>query len=125
MFVFPPVPLCPCPPPRQSDGYDAFITRGTTPTFFFTLPDELTESNIAEINISFSQNNEVVFSKDSETCSFMDEHTIVTTLEQEDTLALMAGDCWFQLKLKDSGGNVLASQIYKAKVDKILSDEVL
>ena len=79
-FVFNPPP---CPPKcatKPSSEYDAFITRGTTPTFSFTLPEELTESTINDLCLAFNQ---------------------------------------------DNSGNVVASQIYKALVQKILCDEVL
>lgn len=123
-FVFNPPP---CPPKcavKPTSEYDAFITRGTTPTFSFTLPEELTESTINDLCLAFNQDNTVVFTKKLVDCSFS-ENTLITTLSQENTLALVDGICYFQLKIKDTSGNVVASQIYKALVQKILCDEVL
>lgn len=124
-FVFNPPP---CPPKcatKPSSEYDAYITRGTTPTFSFTLPENISQTNISELNISFSQDETVLISKSLEDCEFQDEHTLISILEQEDTLALLPGKCYFQLKIKLTDDNVVASQIYKALVDKIISSEVL
>ena len=99
------------------------MIRGTTPTHTFTLPFD--SSVISKVRILYSQNDELVFAK-SDADATMDTNTISVVLSQQDTLSL---DCHrpvdIQLRVLTKGGEALASDIIREKVDRCLDDEVL
>lgn len=99
------------------------MRRGTTPTHTFTIPVD--ETMIKRIKIIYSQNNETVFEKELEDCSF-DNDNVVVTLTQEETFMFDHGvPVKLQMRILTTGGNSLASNIRLVGVEELLDDEVL
>lgn len=98
------------------------MKRGTTPTITFTLPEEI---NIAELYITFSQNKRTVLEKKLDDVE-INENVITLPLTQENTLAFYApSPVYIQLRIRDIGGNAIASDIIRTDVDGILKDGVI
>ncbi len=100
------------------------MIRGTTPTHTFEVP-QIDTSYIKELRITYVQSCNTVLEKDESDVT-MGDHLIKLTLTQEETLRfndkLYVG---VQLKVLMDDGSVLASQIMRFNVGKILNEEVL
>lgn len=99
------------------------MIRGTTPTHSFTT--DIHTSQIKEVKIIYAQADEIVFSKETEDCTF-DGNTISTTLTQEETFSL---DCkkmvQIQIRVLTLDGAVRSTVVQQVKVEKCLDNEVL
>ena len=100
------------------------MTRGTTPTYAFTLPFEA--GTLAGWCISFAQRGVEKFSVD-ETGADVSGHTIGLTLSQADTLRLEAGvDVQIQLRgIVGATGEAIASEILTEAVEPVLKEGVI
>lgn len=98
------------------------MIRGTTPTLYFEMPFDT--SLIDYGYITFSQNRTQVLDRELSTCT-MNGTKISMELSQEETLKLRAKICEIQIRLKTKNGEVLASNIMRTLVDRILKDGVI
>lgn len=102
------------------------MIRGTTPTLLFTLPFEVDKIQICYI--AFAQNNKIILEKTSNDndIEFENTDTLKVKLTQDETL-LFEEDVIveIQLRIKTVSNDVLASNIIKEKVEKILKDGVI
>lgn len=92
------------------------IIRGTTPTHTFNIPVD--ESLVDEICIIYSQNDKEIFTRETFDCEVKGKQ-IITTLTQENTLALnhkfvVEIQCFF----KTTDGVIFGSHINYVKVLK-------
>ena len=98
---------------------------GTTPTHTFEIPTEIEKSLIKTVKIVYSQNNKVVFIKETEDCE-IEEGKITVRLTQEETLA-----CKFepfvsiQIRILTHNDDALASNVMVDIVQRSLDDEVI
>lgn len=97
------------------------MRRGTTPTISVSISD-VDYSEIEAIYVTIEQKG-VELTK--EMIVDLEEHTISTTLTQEEALSLKSGSGKIQFKLKFNDGSVSASDITRIKVDDILNEEVI
>lgn len=98
------------------------MRRGTTPQLTFTLPEAI---SITALYITFKQGDTVAFEKTLDDVS-VDGKVITLTLTQEDTLRLNAPHAvQIQLRLKDTAGNALASEIIRTDAETILKEGVI
>lgn len=98
------------------------ITRGTSPTFTFILPNSY--STVSSAIITFAQRRiGYKVEKALSDCTVSDGK-LTLKLTQDDTIAFKRGTAELQLRL-GFGGNAYASPIYRFKVRDILSDEVI
>ena len=96
------------------------MIRGTTPTLEFTLPFELVE--IDKLWITFSQNNKEVFTVEKQDLVLGDK-TISLKLSQKQTLLLSSNSMVnIQIRVVDTKGLAMASNIIKTPVQQILKD---
>lgn len=96
---------------------------GTTPTHTFTIPIDV--SQIADLRISYAQDNNVLLTKSLEDC-VLKSKTISVTLTQEDTLKFNSStQIKTQLKILTTKNVVLVSKISVLLVDECLNKEVL
>jgi hypothetical protein len=105
-------------------GGDSMI-RGTTPTLEFTMPFDT--SLIAELYITITQNNATALEKTLSDCNCNDT-SVSLTLTQEDTLRLEQkpySDSEMQIRVRTVAGEVLASNIMRIYVGRILKDGVI
>lgn len=92
--------------------------RGTTPTITITVKnDDIDLSTIEQVWIYVSQQNKVKIDKDIDDVTIdTGEKTITVKLTQEDTLALRAGDSFFQMRVLLSDDTALATIATKVTV---------
>lgn len=97
------------------DNHLFIIARGSTPRIEFGFPFELSESDV--ISVVMAQRDSIVreigknyvpppFSSNGSTLEISDEDASVLALQmsQADTLALTAGDCEIQIRVKTADG---------------------
>lgn len=101
------------------------MIRGTTPTLEFTMPFDT--SLIAELYITITQNGATALEKTLSDCNCNDT-SVSLTLTQEDTLRLEQkpySDSEMQIRVRTVAGEVLASNIMRIYVGRILKDGVI
>lgn len=107
------------------------MIRGTTPTlFFYNFPFEL--DSLKQLNIIFAQSLDhdesyVLFVKDKDDCEILEDNILTVKLKEKETLKLRDHKycdaiLQIQIKVKLESGDILASDIIKTKVDRILQD---
>ena len=104
------------------------MTRGTTPTHTFTLPDNLKTATISTLYITYAQHGTTVLEKTLDDVT-NNNGVLTCTLTQADTLAFEVLDqhCGcdkvdVQVRLKTSDGVVMASDIMPVPIRDILKD---
>lgn len=99
------------------------MRKGTTPTHTFVLP--ITADTIKNIEITYSQNNEIVLQKDIYDCT-IEGNVVSVTLSQLETFAFADNvNVEIQVRALDHTDHVLASTISSVSLERCLSDEVL
>lgn len=99
------------------------MIRGTTPTHVFTLPFDV--ELIADLRISYGQNNGEIICKTIDDCT-LNGNTISVTLTQEDTYKFNCGQqAKAQVKIRTHAGDVLASEFIFISVERCLNEEVI
>ena len=101
------------------------IFRGTTPKFIFTLPNSITIDDILNVELVFTQNDEIVIAK--KLGDFTTSNNQLTiTLTQEDTLKLKGNSpLYYQIKVLLNDKSVITSDIITNMVYNSLSESVL
>ena len=101
------------------------IFRGTTPKFIFTLPNSITIDDILNVELVFTQNNEIIIAK--KLGDFTTSNSQLTiTLTQEDTLKLKGNSpLYYQIKVLLNDESVITSDIITNMVYNSLSESVL
>lgn len=104
------------------------IVRGTSPTHKFVIPFPI--SNVAQIEVLYSQDGQVVLKKEFGDLEIDDENNcIYVNLTQADTLAFSFNDSYrknivlIQLRVLMESDKAYASNIIKEKVVNVLNDE--
>ena len=98
------------------------MIRGTTPTFIFNLPFDVSNIKSAYITIK-SRGTEV--EKAVTDCS-LNGTTITVKLTQEETLALPESQiAGVQLRVLTNDNDALASDVFPIKVEEILKEGVI
>ena len=104
------------------------MTRGTTPTHTFTLPDNLKTSTLSAVYITYAQRGETVLEKTLEDVKITDG-VLTCTLTQADTLKfeVLNQHCGcdkvnIQVRIKTSDGVAMASDIMPVPIRDILKD---
>lgn len=96
--------------------------RGTTPTLIFAMPMDM--ANVSELCLAFSQNGRVIFEKRLKDFT-ISGNRLKLKLSEMDTLRLDSAKTWvemqFRLKIEE---DILASNIMRVEVKRILCDEV-
>lgn len=96
---------------------------GTTPTHKFVLPFDA--DSVQAIEITYSQNAQVVLQKDERDCT-IEGNTISVTLSQEDTFAFKGDtDVEIQIRVATDDGKVYSSAVMCVSCGRCLSSEVL
>lgn len=100
------------------------MTRGTTPTYRFTLP--FPASSLSSWYISFAQRGVEKFSV-PHTRGIADGSAVSVTLTQAETLKLEAGvDAFIQLRgIVAATGEAIASNIVETPVEPVLKEGVI
>lgn len=99
------------------------MIRGTTPTHTFNIP--FYASDIEVVKIIYSQNDNILFTKNTEDC-LRTAKSIVVKLEQEDTYLFDHNyPVQIQLRVKLTNGDVRSTNVIYVPVGKCLDDEVL
>ena len=101
------------------------IFRGTTPKFIFTLPNSITIDDILNVELVFTQNDEIIIAK--KLGDFTTSNNQLTiTLTQEDTLKLKGNSpLYYQIKVLLNDKSVITSDIITNMVYNSLSESVL
>ena len=106
--------------------YDVInIFRGTTPKFIFTLPNSITIDSVLNLELVFTQNDEIIIAK--KLGDFTTSNSQLTiTLTQEDTLKLKGNSpLYYQIKVLLNDESVITSDIITNMVYNSLSESVL
>ena len=101
------------------------IFRGTTPKFIFTLPNSITIDDILNVELVFTQNDDIIIAK--KLGDFTTSNNQLTiTLTQEDTLKLKGNSSlYYQIKVLLNDESVITSDIITNMVYNSLSESVL
>ena len=103
--------------------------RGTTPVHTFLVP--FAPSDIANIYLTYSQNDETIVEKSLDGLEIKEvedeENTalVVAHLTQANTLAFEVGVTFIQIRIYDRHGEAFASQQVRERVQEILKDGVI
>lgn len=104
------------------------MTRGTTPTHTFTLPDNLKTATLSALYITYAQRGETVLEKTLSDVT-ISNGAITCTLTQAETLlfsvrnhARSTDDVAIQVRMKTSDGTAMASDIMRIPVMDVLKD---
>ena len=104
------------------------MTRGTTPTHTFTLPDNLKTATLSALYITYAQRGETVLEKTLSDVT-INNGVITCTLTQADTLKfeVLNQHCGcdkvnIQVRIKTSDGVAMASDIMPVPIRDILKD---
>lgn len=104
------------------------MTRGTTPTHTFTLPDNLKTATLSTLYITYAQRGETVLEKTLSDVT-INNGVITCTLTQAETLlfsvrnhARSTDDVAIQVRMKTSDGTAMASDIMRIPVQDVLKD---
>ena len=104
------------------------MTRGTTPTHTFTLPDNLKTATLSALYITYAQGSKTVLEKTLSDVTINDG-VIICTLTQAETLKFEVLDqhCGcdkvaVQVRMKTSDGTAMASDIMRIPVMDVLKD---
>lgn len=98
--------------------------RGTTPTLTFNLP--MAVSTLSEYWVTVSQRYDNIRIDRDKTTLTASGSSIVANLTQEETLRLVPDKpVCIQLRVLTSGGDAMASEVFKATVDDVLREEVI
>ena len=105
------------------------IIRGTTPTISFKVKNEMDLTKIAEVWITFKTKagvrpKEKTYDINDVTID-TEEHAIVLSLSQEDTLYFADTDMWVQIRLRMEDEQAYASSILDVQIGHILKDGVI
>lgn len=96
---------------------------GTTPTFTFELPADVT--GITKVKITFRQSGRLILEKYLSDCT-LDGNVIKVSLKQEDTfLFTHSSRVEVQLRVQVAGNVVRTSDVYTFEVAECLDTEVL
>lgn len=99
------------------------VMRGTTPKHIFTIPFDT--SLIADLRISYGQDNKELLAKCKADCT-IDGQEVTVNLSQEDTFKF---DCTKQIQVQvrvlTKGAEVLNSDLIILTVGRCLNNEVL
>ena len=99
------------------------MRRLTTPEHRFVLQVE--PSLINKIRITYSQENQIVLTKENEDI-ILENNVATTRLTQEETKKFKEGkEVEIQVRILTLGNNALASEIIKIEVKKVLDEEVM
>lgn len=102
------------------------LIRGTTPTIYINIRDEIDLSKVVKAWIYVYQNNSIKFCKELEDISInVQDRQIALTLEQEDTLKLRHGTALFQIRLLFNDKTALATKASEIYIDEIYKDDVM
>ena len=104
------------------------MTRGTTPTHTFTLPDNLKTATLSALYITYAQGSKTVLEKTLSDVT-INGGVIICTLTQAETLKFEVLDqhCGcdkvaIQVRMKTSDGTAMASDIMRIPVMDVLKD---
>lgn len=103
------------------------MIRGTTPLIIMTLPAEMPITDFVDGTLSIAQGRVEIISKSlADMTPVSEDNSFTVRLTQEETLLLDRGlTCEVQLKLMNSEGVVVASQIARCPCEDILNEDVI
>lgn len=102
------------------------MIRATTPTHTFHFPAELEVGIFTKIQVTYSQCGCKVLVKTRDQLYVDTENNdIAVSLTQPELNLFHEGLAEIQVRVKDGGGHVAASNIIRVKVKKTLNQEVL
>ena len=101
--------------------------RGTTPTITITVTNEdIDLSDVTQVWIYVSQRNKPKIDKNIDDVTIDTENkTFTVTLTQDDTLALRAGECYFQMRVLLADETALATVATKITVLDVYKNGVI
>lgn len=99
--------------------------RGTTPTFFFKVKDDIILDDIAEVWISIKSQNVTLQRTLKDVVFNEEEKTIALTLSQEDTLSLTGPYAIIQLRILFKDKTACASKIIKLQLEDVLRSGIM
>ena len=102
------------------------ITRGTTPTVFINVKEEIDLADVEAVWVFVSQANKVKIDKVTEDITILPEaHQLQAHFTQEETLGLKAKvETWFQVRILLSG-EAMATFAKKVPVNEVYKGGVI
>ena len=95
--------------------------RGTTPTYTFTLPDDVKLDDFTTVYLTFSQNGHNVLEKTKDELEATDEGFRLL-FSQADTLCFSPGPVKIQLRARMPDGTAVASNVISTTAQEVLKD---
>lgn len=100
------------------------MIRATTPTHSFTFPQEVSVGSLSEIILTYSQCDRQILEKTKSDFTISGQ-TISVELTQQEVNKFKPGPVLIQIRVKNTSGKALASQIFKVHVKQVLNEEIL
>ena len=98
--------------------------RGSTPTHTYVFSEKI--SDLANVQITYAQQDAVKIVKYLADCTIVDPNTLTVKLTQQETLSLSSNfRVEIQVKALSNEGEVLLSDIIYESARKCLNDEVI
>lgn len=102
------------------------MIKGTTPTLHYNLPFETSVIKTAEIVVEYVDANKAINIVKTMSDCVLGDKCISATLTQEETLQLPAPSTVnVQLRVVTADGLVLATEVEKIKVKRLLKEDVI
>ena len=95
--------------------------RGTTPTYTFTLPDDVKLDDFTTVYLTFSQNGHNVLEKTKDELEATEEGFRLL-FSQADTLCFSPGSVKIQLRARMPDGTAVASNVISTTAQEVLKD---
>lgn len=99
------------------------MIKGTTPTHEFEV--DFDTSTIEKVQIVYSQNGNVILTKNVSDCSIKDKIISVDLTQEETLLFSCSSKVDIQIRVRTKNDKVISSDIITINVGKCLNEEVL
>lgn len=102
------------------------MIRATTPTHTFYFPSDIHVGDMEKIRVTYCQCCRQLIQKEKKDLSISTENNSIAVFLTQQELNLFKPEvAEIQVRVKDGGGRVAASQIIKVKVKRVLNSEVI
>lgn len=95
--------------------------RGTTPTYTFTLPDDIKLEDFSAVYLTFAQGGRTILEKTKDELEPVD-NGFQLLFSQADTLCFSPGPVKIQLRARMPDGTAVASNVISTTAQEVLKD---
>ncbi len=101
------------------------MTRYTTGSVTLVFEEPGVLENIASVRVTLEQDGHQLTKKDDEVTVNLEDNSVFISLTQEETGSFKEAHVYIQVRIKYTNGQVIASEIERVYMNKILDEEVM